>query len=384
LAQALLRIFLFTLWIAAAAYYFISAFCLASFYRRKKEVPSYLPPMTVLKPLKGIDEKTVENLLSFLNQDYPAFQVIFGVTDGTDPAREVAAGLAANHQGIDIEVVAAPTEAQNEKAGNLANMCRHAKYDIIVIADADMHVGPDYLRTIAGGFDGPEVGLVTCPYRAARPESMGAAFESLTINSDFLPSVTVAERLEGLSFGLGATMAVRREALAEIGGFEALADYLADDYQLGNRVKRSGYSLRLSRYVVDSVQGQESLSGYFSHQLRWGRTYRACRPGSYFLSVLTKGTAFAVFFLVASGFSIAGWAVLGTDLAMRYCQALYMEARLIRAPGVMKYYWLLPLKDLLSFIIWGLSFTGNTVRWKDSRYRIDSEGRMKRLSGKHS
>jgi ceramide glucosyltransferase len=264
----------------------------------------------------------------------------------------------------------------NQTVSNLSNMHEMSRHDIIVVADGDMRVGPGYLRAVAGGFADPSVGMVTCPYRGAYPVDTGAALEALTIDTDFLPSVAVAERLEGLSFALGATMAARKKALDAIGGFKALADYLADDYQFGNKIKKAGYKLLLSRYVVDSIQGRESIGGYFSHQLRWGRTYRACRPNGYFLSVLTKGTAFSVMFLLASGFDGLGWTVFGAGLAIRYVQAAYLEAVYIKGPGVFRYLWLLPIKDMMSFAIWALSFTGSTVKWKGTSFRIDREGRM--------
>lgn len=373
----LLKVFLFLLWLASIAFYAISAYCLASFYRKKKQTGINTPPVTVLKPLKGKDENTYDNLRSFLAQDYPRFQVVFGVADSSDPVIETVRTLIAEFPEVETELVISGREiGVNQKVSNLFNMHEMSKYDIVVIADGDMRVGPGYLRAVAGGFADPAVGMVTCPYRGAYPVDAGSAFEALTIDTDFLPSVAVAERLEGLSFALGATMAARKKALDAIGGFKALADYLADDYQFGNKIKKAGYKLLLSRYVVDSVQGSESVRGYFSHQLRWGRTYRACRPKGYFLSVLTKGTAFSVMFLLASGFSSLGWTVFGAGLGIRFLQASYIEAVYVKGPGVFRYLWLLPVKDLLSFVIWALSFTGNTVKWKGESFRIDREGRM--------
>ena len=376
----------FVLWLAAVAFYAISTWCLASFYRRASQGrptasgPTDCPPMTVLKPVRGADGDTYENLESFILQDYPAFQVLIGVAEPDDPAAEVARQLIAAHPGADVSLVTGHAEdSPNLKAGNLAGMYTRAKYDILVVADADMRVGPGYLRALANGFEDPRVGLVTCPYRGAYPSDMGSAFEALTIDTDFLPSVAVAERLEGMSFALGATMAVRREALEAIGGFRALSPYLADDYMLGNLVKRAGYGLFLSGYVVDAVERAGSVKGYFAHQLRWGRTYRACRPKGYFLSVLTKGTAFAAFFLLSTGFSLAGWSVFMADILIRGAQALYIEARYIRGPGVRRYLWLLPLKDLIGFALWFMSFTGNKVTWKGTSFMVDREGRLVRL-----
>ena len=372
------------LWLVAVSYYILSAYCLSSFLKKKKSVPAPadagLPPLTLMKPVKGIGPHSRVDFLSFINQDYPRFQVLFGLMDEDDPARPLIEELIARNPGKDIELVVSGEETgENRKVSNLHNMSRKAKYDILVIADSDMRVGPDYLRAVAAGFDRPSVGLVTCPYRGSWPENFGAALEALTINAEFLPSVTVAERLEGLSFALGATMAVRRGALGAIGGFPALADYLADDYQLGNKVKAAGYGIKLSGYIVDSVQGRESFAGYFSHQLRWGRTYRACRPVSYFFSVLTKGTPFSLLFLAASGFGRAGWLVVLAELAVRQAQARYMERALVKSAGTSGYYWLLPLRDLLGFAVWAMSFAGGNVRWKGTSFRVLSDGKMKKL-----
>ena len=381
--MAALQAMFFILWLCALAFYAISAYSLRAFFIRERgRTPSSggTPPLTVLKPIRGADGNTYENLKSFISQDYPRFQTIFGMAEESDPAVPVVRRLIAEHPDRDIVLVVSGRESgTNSKVSNLGNMYEKARYDILVIADSDMRVGPDYLRAVAAGFEDPSVGLVTCPYRGAYPKNLGAALDALTIDTDFLPSVAVAERLEGLSFALGATMAVRRDALEKIGGFAVLADRLADDYWLGNLVKQAGYGLKLAGYVVDSVEGRESFSGYFAHQLRWGRTYRVCRPKGYFLSVLTKGTVFSALFLLASGFSPAGWSVVLAELVIRSCQAAYMEGFYIKGPGVIRYFWLLPLKDLLGAAIWLLSFTGNTVTWKGASFRIDREGRMERL-----
>ncbi len=384
--MAALELFFFILWLASLAFYAVSAYSVRAFFIREgrstgKRPSEGLPSLTVLKPVRGADGHTYENLKSFIMQDYTSFQIVFGVADPSDQGLAVAQRLMAENPDKDISVVVSGRETgPNKKVSNLANMYENAKHDILVIADSDMRVGPDYLGEVADGFHDPSVGLVTCLYRGAYPENLGAAFEALTIDTDFLPSVIVAERLEGLSFALGATMAVRRDALSKIGGFAPLADRLADDYWLGNMVKGAGYGLRLSGYVVDSVQGRESFMGYFSHQLRWGRTYRVCRPKGYFLSVLTKGTAFSLMFLLASGFSPTGWSVVGANLLLRYGQAFYMERVFIKGPGITAWFWLLPVKDVLSALIWLLSFTGDVVTWKDESFKIDREGRMVRLN----
>jgi len=333
--------------------------------------------MTVLKPVRGADDDTYDNLSSFVRQDYPLFQVVFGIADADDTAAPVISRIISENPGTDIElVVSGEPIGANLKVSNLHYMTQTAKHDIIVVADADMRVDDGYLRAVAAGFDARDVGLVTCPYRGAYPEDVGAALEALTIDTDFLPSVAVAERLEGLSFALGATMAVRREALEAIGGFRSLADYLADDYQLGNRVKRAGWRLVLSDYVVDSVGRKEGLAGFFSHQVRWGRTYRVSRPGGYAMSGITKGTGVALLFLVSTGFSVSGWTVFLANAALRYVQAYFIETVHVRGPGVLSWLWLLPARDIAGFLIWAVSLAGDRVRWKSSVFRIEKDGRM--------
>ncbi|HEY3346508.1 MAG TPA: bacteriohopanetetrol glucosamine biosynthesis glycosyltransferase HpnI [Nitrospirota bacterium] len=382
--ERLLPIMTFLPWAASLAYGFISFYLTIKFFRERSgpaQVSSnaVLPPVTLLKPLHGADSRTRETLSSFINQDYPEFQVIFGVTDPDDPARKVAERLIAEHPDRDLSISVRGTDAPNGKVGNIENMARLARYDIIAISDSDILAARDALRMVAEGFADPAVGVVTCLYRGAGARDIGSAFESLTINTDFLPQVLTAERLEGLTFALGALMAVRKEALDKIGGFSALRDFLADDYKLGNLAYRAGYKVKLSGVLLDSVQESGSVGGYFSHQLRWARTYRACRPKGYFLSVLTKTTALAIIFLLSTGFSPAGWSVFAASLAIRQAQAMYLEARYIKAAGALRWYWLLPVKDIVSIIIWASSFTGNKVRWGNESFLVDGEGRMAKL-----
>lgn len=380
MASGVISSFLFITWLLSVAYLIASAWCLSSFYERRhtaRSTPEELPPVTVLKPVRGVDDDTYENLSSFVRQDYQHFQVIFGIAAPDDTAAPVIKRIINENPEADIElVVSGEPVGANLKASNLHYMTQMAKHDILVVADADMRVDDGYLRAVAAGFDGSDVGLVTCPYRGAYPEDTGAALEALTIDTDFLPSVAVAERLEGLSFALGATMAVRREALEAIGGFRALADYLADDYQLGNRIKNAGWRLVLSGYVVDSVGRKEDIAGFFRHQIRWGRTYRVSRPAGYAMSGITRGAGIALLFLVSTGFSVSGWTVFLANAALRYVHAYYIEAVHVRGPGVLGRLWLLPARDMAGFIIWAISLAGDRVSWKGSVFRLEKDGRM--------
>jgi len=330
------------------------------------------PGVSLLKPICGTggDEVALrENLASMLDQDHPGYEVLFGLQDARDPARAVVEAMCRNKPFAKV-VTVDPAAGPNRKASVLAALQAASSHDILVVSDQDMRVDRSYLRTVAMGFHNPRVGLVTCPYRTRSARDLGGILEALSVNADFIPSVLVARRLEGLSFALGATMAVRRTALEDIGGFQALAPFLADDYQLGNRVKRAGWRLVLSPYVVDNVVGETSLGEWFAHQLRWARTYRVSRPGGYFGSVLMNGTAFGLA-LVAS--CPAAWPLLVLWLGLRVSAVRFAQARM-GAPEV--WAWLAPLKDVAGFAMWLLALVGNDVRWGGRTFRLASDGTM--------
>jgi ceramide glucosyltransferase len=337
----------------------------------------HVPPVTILKPVKGMDAASFENFASFCRQDYPLFQIVFAAASAEDPAIPVIRQLIAAFPSVDIDlVVDGRIHGPNYKVCNLINAWSMAKHDIIIVCDSDIRVGPRYLREVAGLFRDSSVGLVTSLYRSSRVMNLPTALEALGFTSEMVPNVMVAVCLEGLTFALGASMAVRREALARIGGFEALADYLADDYQLGNMVHRAGYRLELSGYFVESVMKRERLSGILSRQLRWARTMRASRPLGYFASGITQPVPAAVLALLASGFSPAGWSAVALLGLSRLCCGTIFSRVFIHDGLLPRYLWLLPLRDLLSFATWALSFLGNRVVWRSHVFRVLPGGKI--------
>ena len=370
---------LFFLVLAALVYQVLALVCLWRFFSQppKPHPTPPLPGITIFKPLKGLDETTRECLESFLTQDYHPFQVIFGVKDPGDPLLPLLRELQRSFPQRQMEIVICPaTLGLNPKVSVLMQLEPQALYDLLVIADADVKVGPDFLSQVAAGLSEAGVGLVSCPYRSGPVQTLGAGLEALTISGDFIPSVATAFYVEGIRFALGATMGLSRQALAAGGGLAALADFLADDYQLGWRVAQAGYRVRLLPYVVETLNPRMGFKDYLAHQLRWARTYRVCRPKGYLAYGITHALVYSAALYLASG--LAPWALglLGATLAIRVVLASFSESRALQGSLPWPHFLLLPLKDFLSWGVWLLSFLGSRVSWQNARYLVTREGKL--------
>jgi ceramide glucosyltransferase len=340
-----------------------------------------LPPVTVLKPLKGVDIELYENLVSLCRQRYHRFQILLGVADPADPAVLLARRLQQEYPDVDIElVVDSRVYGSNYKVSNLHNTVQRAKHDVIVLGDSDIRVGPDYLRRVVAPLSDPRVGLTTCLYRAVNRGGLPTLIESLFIHTDFDALVMVARKIEKSTYAFGATIALRREVLDEIGGFLPLANYLADDYQLGNRIAARGYELALSHEIVETVIGLGGWRRLFDHQLRWARTYRISRPGGYFGSILTHGTFWALLNVLYHHFSPLSCLISLAALSVRYFWAGAMTWRYLRADTSPLAMLLVAPKDLFVSLVWFLAFAGNTVAWSGRRFRVLRGGEMVDLS----
>ncbi len=361
-------------------YGFATLYCARQFFRAAVEKSACKPPVTIIKPVKGEDGESFENFASFCRQDYPVYQIVFAVASPEDPAVPVISRLMAAVPGVDLElVVDSRTYGPNHKVSNLINAYPKAKHDVLIICDSDIRVDPCYLHEVAALFADGDVGLVTSLYRSPRVHTIATALESMGFAADMIPNVMVAVRLEGLTFALGASMAVRRSALEKIGGFPALADYLADDYQLGNLVHRAGFRLALSPHYVESVMRREGLRDILSRQLRWARTMRASRAAGYFASIITQPAPAAVLALLVSGFSLTGWfAALFLGAARLSCATVF--SRVFVGDGMFpRYLWLLPLRDLLASAVWLLSFLGNRVVWRTRVFKVLPGGKIREV-----
>ena len=351
--------------------------------------PEYLPCVTILKPVRGVDAHAYANFVSFCRLNYPAdrVQIVFSALDSDDPALDLAERLRAEFPERDIAVLRPGPSAvrgPNRKVCNLAAMLPTAKHDLLVLCDSDMRVAPDYLRRLVAPFrpneseTGRGVGLVTCPYRGSGPESLPAALEALGIGADFIPSALISRALEGVSFAFGSTIALPKAVLVELGGFEALFDELADDFRLGDGAAKAGYTVVLSDVVVETVLGAERFGPMWSRRLRWARTVRSCRPAGYAGAVITHGVALALMFLLASGLALYGWLVFGTVLLLRLGVALFVALRYTHDPNIARFLPLLPLSDLLGFALYIGSYCGSRIIWRGERFRLLAGGKLQR------
>lgn len=358
-------------------YGLFSLYCARDFFSRRPLSGGARPPITILKPVKGLDAESLANFASFCRQDYPLFQIVFAVASHDDPVIPVIRDLIGQFPEIDLDLVIDDRlYGSNYKVCNLINAYRKAKYDILIICDSDIRVDSFYLREVSAHFADPAVGLVTSLYRSTKIRGTATALEAMGFTAEMVPNVMTALKLEGLSFALGASMAVRRESLVKIGGFQSLVDYLADDYQLGHMVCRAGYRLALSGHFVESVMKRESLKGILSRQLRWARTMRASRPGGYFASGITQPVPLALLALIVSGMSAAGWWAVLLLVSVRIVCVVIYSRFYVRDNILPRYLWLLPLRDVLSFVTWALSFLGSRVVWRGTSFRILPGGKI--------
>jgi len=372
--------------VGALCFYLLSALGLASFLRdtRQKLMPpalpeSALPPVSILKPLKGVDPEIWQSFCSHCDQDYPGFQLIFGVSDPADPAIEVVRKLQAKYPNLPIDlVVCHRLLGTNIKVSNLAQMLPVARHELLLVSDSDIRVPSHYLRKVIPPLKNPAVGLVTCLYRGAAGPTLGSRLEALGIGTDFVPGVLSARLLEkGLHFGLGSTLAFRRRDLAAIGGFEALLDYLADDYELGRRIAAIGKRVELSAATVTTFLPAYTLRQFFRHQLRWSRTIRDARRWGYAGLLFTFGLPWALLALLAAHGAVWAWALLALTLAARLAVGFVAAVTVLRDNQMLRCIFLLPLRDLIAPLVWATGFMGNRIHWRGDVFDLKN-GRLRR------
>lgn len=333
------------------------------------------PPVTVLKPLHGDEPRLYEYLRSFCEQDYPEFQIVFGAADVHDPALLVAQRLQSEFPGVDIAIAAGNAQpARNPKISNLLGMIATAKHPLLIIADSDISVGQGYLRAVAGCFDRERTGAATCIFSGAPNESLASRIGAMAINDHFIPSVLVAAALEPLAWCVGATVAVRAAILEEIGGLRAIGEHLADDYEIGRRVRAAGYEVALVPYVVRTGVPERALLPLWRHEVRWARTVRASRPAGYAGYVIANPLPLAFLAAVCAGFSAPSTLLLAATAAARL--AVHFQACRTLAPAPPPNPVLIPVRDGLSLAVWFAAFLGRRVRWRGTTYSVDADGRL--------
>jgi len=361
-------------WLAAIA-------CVIAFRRQPLGATHFSPPVTVLKPLRGDDGYLYENLRSFCVQDYPTYEVIFGVQDGRDPAVAVVGRLMRELPDVALRLVVDDRRVgTNPKINNVANLVGHAKHDALVLSDSDMRVTRSYLRTVVAPLADPAVGLVTCLYYGVAPRGVVSRLGAMFINEWFFPAALVSTRIGRLRHAFGATIGCRRDTLHAIGGFEAVADHLADDYMLGWLTSQRGLRVALATYIVENVIAERGLRTLFFHELRWARTFRALRPVSYSWSLCTYGVPLSLLWVATSGAARLASVALVVHIGLR-CVGRIVVSRAIGRRASWSHTWLIPIRDFVSCALGILSFLGDSVRWGDGRFRVRSDGRLEPEAG---
>jgi len=338
-----------------------------------------MPPVSLLKPLKGTDPEMYDSLRSHCLQDYAEYEVVFAVSDPSDPAITSVERLRKEFPRRSIQLLICPKVlGPNVKVSNLEQMVQTARYGYLIVNDSDIRVERDYLRRILAPLADQRTGLVTSLYRGVAAPTLGSRLEALGISTDFCAGVIAARWLEGgLSFGLGSTLAFRRGDLNQIGGFQSMVEFLADDYELGNRIAGLGLKVHLSDVVVETHLPAYDFSGFLAHQMRWARGVRDARPGGYIGLVSTFGLMWAPLALLFAGGALWSWCLFGCVLLLRLLVAIAVGKFVLRDAQVFQQLWLLPLRDLLAVAVWIASFWGHTVIWRGDRFELQ-KGRLVR------
>jgi ceramide glucosyltransferase len=334
------------------------------------------PPISVLKPLRGLDPNAYENFASFCRQEYPQFEILFAVADATDRTVPVVQRLIADFPSVPIRLIVVPELlGANAKVSSLCRLVREARHDLLVITDSDVRVEPGYLRSVAATFRDPQVGGATALYRGSDNLQWVAAMDCVGSSAAFCGAALVARELEGLKFIMGSTMATTKQRLDEIGGFEALVDLHSDDYELGRRIAERGYRIELLPEPVSMAFPSQTLGAYLRHELRWAIGIRNIRPGGHFGLLFTHGLPWAVAAAYAAPAPAIAASYLGGYFVLRFAMAWAVGVWGLRDPVLRRRWWLLPLRDLLSFFVWLASFSMNRIEWRGASFTLE-KGRM--------
>lgn len=332
-----------------------------------------LPPVSVLKPVHGLEVRLKENIESFFRQDYPDYEILFAADEANDAALEVVREVCARYPHIRSQVLVTGTPWPNPVVHSFHCLSEAAAHDILVTADSDVEVGPRYLREIVPPLLDPQVGMVTCLYRGKNVAGFFSGLTAVGMSVEMTAGVLVANLLEGMKFGLGPTTVVRKDSLASIGGYGALRDYIANDFAIGNLIAKAGYRVVLSGHIIDHVVNQASFQRMWQNQLRWAQTTRYSRPKGHFGSGLIFATPYGLLGLIAAGL-LGHWGIgvllLGAAVLNRLAEAWLVGWMVVRDPQVRRAPWLYPLRDLLGFLVWFASYLNLRYVWRDSRFEL--------------
>jgi len=348
-------------------------------YLRVRPAPLRIyEPISILKPLHGLDEGLEENLRACFEQDYIAFEILFAARDASDPALALVETLRAEYPNVEIRViVTGEPPYPNAKVYSLDKMLAVARNNLLVMSDSDVRVTKDMLRVIAAEFQDPKLGVATCPYRAISGASLWSELEAIGMNTEFLSGLLVARMLEGVKFAVGPTIAARRSALEAIGGFETLQAYLAEDFVMGNRAAEAGLGVILSSYVVEHRIGSQGFAANMRHRLRWARSTRRSRPAGYVGQFFTNPFPIALLLVAVNS---AWWPMLLVTLLLRFAIAWACGVQVLRCKLTVRFWILLLVQDVASFVFWAAGFFGNTILWRGRKYYLRKDGRFELIS----
>jgi len=357
-------------------YYLLAVIAALRFHATPEPPAGFTPPVSIFKPLYGLDRDMYELLANFCRQDYPEYEVLFGVHDLSDPAADVVRRLQAEFPQANIRLLVSNLRlGTNRKVDSLERMYREMRYEFLTISDSDMRVGPDYLRRIMAHFADPRVGLVTCFYRGEHGGTAASMFEALGFAGEFHPSAMTARMLEGVKFAFGSTMATRKELVPQFGGFPAIAD-LSDDYEMGARIAALGYKVIISKYVVDTVLPADTWRTMLQRQFRWECCTAASRPAGHAGLIFTNGFPFVLASLALAPHSMLAWSFGAGWLVLRLSVALTGGVLVLDDPTMKRYWFLVPVRDLISFSLWSASFFYKRTTWRGEQFRLE-KGKMK-------
>lgn len=334
---------------------------------------AYCEPISILKPVHGVDEGLEDNLRTFFEQDYPAFEILFAARQADDGAFAVIEKLRAEYPAVPVRMlVTGEPPYANAKVYSLQLMMAAAENDLLVMSDSDIRVTANMLRTITAEFTDPRTAVATCPYRAvAGARSIWSTLEAVGMNTEFWGGALVARMLEGMKFAVGPTIAARRSALAAIGGFERLKDYLAEDFVMGRFAAEAGFGVILSSYVIEHHIGTQAWRPNFAHRVRWNRSTRRSRPAGYVGQLFINPAPLA---LLLWALEPGWWPVVVVTALFRGAAAWMVFDRVLRDPLCRRRWYLIPVQDVLSFVFWVAGFFGNTIVWRGRRYRLHKDG----------
>jgi ceramide glucosyltransferase len=332
------------------------------------------PPVSLLKPVHGMEAQLRENIESFFRQDYPRYEILFAADEADDAALDVIREVSARYPNVSCQIlVTGKPPWPNPPAYCFYRMTELAAYEIMVTSDSDVEVAPNYLREVVAPLLDSKVGMVTCLYRGKNAAGFWSGLTAIGMSVEMTAGVLVANLLEGMKFGLGPTIAVKKEAVNRIGGYQVLGDYFANDFMIGNLIEKAGYRVVLSHHVINHVVNQKNFGKMWDNQIRWAKSTRYSRPKGHFGSGLIFAIPFGILGLVAGlllGKPLFGLALLGIAVSNRIIESSLVGWSVVRDPVALKQFWLYPIRDLLGFVVWVASYTGARAVWRDSRYEL--------------